>query len=85
MGESQGWEKPHRGEKDEGQCKKMDWKARVRSNKSFTLKDNKQQTKRANKKRFPGGRSRKHERISGRKDSPGEPRKSRLHSKSGQT
>ena len=42
-------------------------------------------TERASKKSFPRTSSRKHERVSGRKNSPGRSTESWFHSKSGQT
>ena len=42
-------------------------------------------TERASKKSLPGTSRRKHERVSGRKSSPGRSAESWFHSKSGQT
>ena len=81
MGESQGERRPHFGER--GGSEREHGEERMDS----TVKKEQVPRRggRASKERLPGRTKRKHERVSGRKSSPGIPAESWCHSKSVQT
>ena len=81
-GESQGGREPHLG-KSEGRIRARAWRG-----KGGLHRERRQIPRRkgrASKKSLPRTSRRKHERVSGRKSSPGQSTESWFHSKSGQT
>ena len=75
-GESQGERKPYLGERERGRDQNGAWRKKGRLH---------SEGKQIPKESLPRGSRRKHERVSGRKSSPGRSAKSWFYSKSGQT
>ena len=74
-------ERPHLDEREEGQSESMERKSGLHRERRKIPR----RTGRASKKSLPRTSRRKHERVSGRKSSPGRSAESWFHSKSGQT
>ena len=80
-GESQGGREPHLGVREGNQSESMEWEGWTPPWRKADSKEDRERKQ----KSLPRTSRRKHERVSGRKSSPGRSAESWFHSKSGQS